>query len=294
MRHVTPASSGAAGARRVLAVLLGVSIALASASSAHAATYALEALFANAGFETGLTGWTYTGAGVNANTYLTNAEWAAGTWSSSSPYTGYTDANLAVYYPGKPWGLNPNITHIDQTCVGCDPDPTVTLNAAIGTNFVGSRQDGYEGHYRRDPSEPAQPSTPTTFIDTNWQLTSGAIAGPFTAGDKFTLTIWANRGRTKQDWGQQNGNTAGSASSLNIRLVGGTYSQQTFDFTSWAKDGQWAFQSITWTLTSSPASIQIQVTAQNKNHHRYVAYDAGPVVTPVKASTWGRIKTLYR
>ena len=206
--------------RRFSAVLLAAAIVLVSAPAANAATYALEALFVNAGFESGLTGWTYTGAGVNANTYLTDPEWAAGTWSSSSPYTGYTDANLAIYYPGKPWGLNPNITHIDQTCVPCDPDPTTTLTAPIGSRFVGSRQDGYEGHYRRDPSEPAQPSTPVAFFDTNWQLTSSAIAGPFTSGDKFTLTIWANRGRTGQDWAQENGNTTGSASSLNVRLVG--------------------------------------------------------------------------
>jgi hypothetical protein len=257
------------------------------APRSHATNYSLAAVFPNAGFESGLTGWSYTGAGVNANTYLTNAEWSAGTWSSSSPF--YTDANLAIYFPGKPWGLNPNITHIDQT--GFPGDPTTVIAAAVGSNFVGSRQDGYEGHYRRAQSEPAQPAG--GFYDTNWQLTSSAIAGPFVSGDTFTLTVWGVRGRLGQDWGANNASTTGSASSLSVRLVGGTYVQAANDFTAWAADGQWASQSMSWQLTSNAASIQIRVTGQNSNHHRFVAYDAGQVPTSTEASTWGQIKALY-
>ena len=259
-----------------------------SSGVASATSYNLESISPNAGFESGLTGWSYTGAGVNANTYLTNAEWSAGTWSSSSPF--YTDANLTGYYPGKPWGLNPAITHIDQT--GIPGDPTVVISAAVSARFVGSRQDGYEGHYRRLGSEPPQPAG--GFYDTNWQLTSGSLTGPFLNGDTFTLVVWGVRGRLNADWSAENANSAGSASTLNIRLLGGSYVAPTVAFTSWAADGQWAYQTCTWQLTSNTPSIQIQVTAQNKNHDRFVAYDAGQAPLPVAPTTWSRIKQLTR
>ena len=118
---------------------------------AEARNYDLESIAPNAGFESGLSGWAYTGAGINANTYLTLAEWSMQTGVSSSPF--YSDANLAIYYPGRPWGLNPAIRHIDQS--GIANDPTATIGAPAGFNFVGVRQDGYEGHYRRLPTEPA-------------------------------------------------------------------------------------------------------------------------------------------
>ena len=273
--------------RRLAAVVLAP-IVLAWAAPASAANYDLCA-YPNAGFDAGgLTGWTYTNPQVNVNTYLTLAEWTAQTWSGSSPF--YTDAQLATFYPGRPWGLNPNITHIDQT--GFAGDPTTTLVAPSGSNFVGSRQDGYEGHYRRDPSEPAQPAG--GFYDTNWQITSGTITGPFNSGDTFTLRVWGNRGRLGEDWAQNNASTPGSASSLNVRLVGGTYAVPAFDFTAWGPDGQWASQVFTWTLTSSAASVRIRVTGQNSNHHRYVAYDACDSATPTARTTWGHIKSFYR
>lgn len=274
--------------RRLVAVV-PAAIVLASATPVFAANYELCASYPNAGFESGgLTGWTYTNPQVNVNTYLTLAEWTAQSWSASSPF--YTDAQLAGFYPGRPWGLNPNITHIDQT--GFAGDPTTTLVAPVGANFAGSRQDGYEGHYRRDASEPAQPAG--GFIDTNWQITSGTIAGPFVSGDTFTLRVWGNRGRLKTDWAQNNANTTGSASTLNVRLVGGTYVTPAFDFTAWGPDGQWAMQVFTWTLTSGVASIRIRVTGQNSNHHRYVAYDACDPTTPAAPTTWGHIKSRYR
>jgi len=258
-----------------------------TSTPALATGYNLDALSPNASFESGLANWNYTGAGVHSDTYLTNAEWSAGTWSSSSPF--YTDANLALYYPGKPWGLNPNITHIAQTGF---PGPTVTIAAPVGTKFVGSRQDGYEGHYRRDQNEPPQPAG--GFYDTNWQLTSSSIAGPFVSGDTFTLIVWGVRGRLNQNWSQENASSAGSASTLTVRLLGGSYLAPTMTFTNWAADGQWAQQTFVWQLTSNTPSIQIQVTAQNKNHDRFVAYDAGMAPTPVESSTWGRIKASYR
>ena len=274
---------------RRLAAVVPAAVVLASAAPAFAANYDLCAIHPNTGFESGgLTGWTYTNPQVNVNTYLTLAEWTAQTWSGSSPF--YTDAQLAAFYPGRPWGLNPNITHIDQT--GFAGDPTTTLIAPVGANFVGSRQDGYDGHYRRDPSEPAQPAG--GFYDTNWQITSGSIAGPFVSGDTFTLRVWGNRGRLKTDWAQNNASSAGSASSLNVRLVGGTYVAPVVDFTAWGPDGQWAMQVFTWTLTSSAASIRIRVTGQNSNHHRYVAYDACDPSTPAAPTTWGYIKSQYR
>jgi len=271
---------------RRAALLLPAFLVLLAPVSALATNYNLDNIAPNPGFESGLTGWSYTGAGVNANTYLTVAEWNAGTWSSSSPF--YTDANLAVYYPGKPWGVNPNITHIDQsTVVG---DPTTVIVAPAGTKFVGSRQDGYEGHYRRAPSEPVQPAG--GFIDTSWQLTSTAITGPFVAGDTFTMLVWGVRGRLRDDWGVPNANTTGSASSLSVRLVGGNYVANTVTFTNWAADGQWASQPFSWTLTSNTPSIQIRFTGQNSNHDRFVAADSGTSPLPVAPTTWSRIKTV--
>src|SRR5262245_11624038 len=104
---------------------------LVCAVPAHATNYDLCTTYLNSGFDSGgLTGWTYTNPQVNVNTYLTLAEWTNQTWTSSSPF--YTDANLALYYPGRPWGLNPNITHVDQT--GFAGDPTTTLVAPVGSN----------------------------------------------------------------------------------------------------------------------------------------------------------------
>jgi hypothetical protein len=274
---------------RRLAAVVPAAIVLATSTPVFAANYDLCAAYPNAGFESGgLTGWTYTNPQVNVNTYLTLAEWTAQTWTSSSPF--YTDAQLATFYPGRPWGLNPNITHIDQT--GFVGDPTTTLVAPVGANFVGSRQDGYDGHYRRAVSEPAQPAG--GFYDTNWQITSGAIAGSFQSGDTFTLRVWGNRGRLGSDWAQNNASSAGSASSLNVRLVGGTYATPAYDFTSWGPDGQWTMQVFTWTLTSSATSVRIRVTGQNSNHNRYVAYDACDPSTPASPTTWGHVKSQYR
>ena len=121
---------------------------------AHATNYNLATIVNNSGFETGLTGWSYTGHTVNATNYLTLSEWSLQTWSASSPF--YSDAALAGYYPGTPWGRDPNITHIDQSTIA--GDPTTVITAPVGSHFIGSRQDGYEGHYRRDVSEPAQPA----------------------------------------------------------------------------------------------------------------------------------------
>jgi len=273
------------GPRMVLGALLLVVV---GALPAHATNYSLPGLLGNIGFESGLTGWSYTGAGVNANTYLTNAEWTAQTWSSSSPF--YTDAALATYYPGRPWGLDPNITHIDQTTVS--GDPTVVITAPAGLHFVGSRQDGYEGHYRRLGSEPPQP--PGGFYDTNFQLTSVVVNGPFLAGDTFTLTVRGVRGRLWQDWSQENASSPGSASSLNVRLTGGTFVTPAFDFTNWAADGNWASQAMTWQLQANAASIRVVVTCQNKNHSRFVAVDLNhePTVR-TDQKTWGAIKALY-
>lgn len=258
-----------------------------AAGSAHAASYNLSGMLTNAGFESGLTNWNYTGAGVNPNTYLTNAEWAAQSWSSSSPF--YTDAALAGYYPGRPWGHDPNITHIDQTGF---PDVTTVISAPSGAHFVGSRQDGYEGHYRRHSSEPAQPAG--GFYDTNFQLTSINIPGTFLSGDTFTLTVWAVRGRTKQDWAQNNASSAGSASSLSARLAGGTFVTPSFNFTNWGNDGVWASQTFTWTLQSNTSNIRIVLTGQNSNHHRFVAADIEWEDTlPTEQKTWGGIKALY-
>jgi hypothetical protein len=259
-----------------------------AAFPAHATNHPIESLLGNAGFESGLTGWSYTGAGVNPNTYLTNAEWSAQSWASSSPF--YTDAALAGYYPGKPWGLNPNITHIDQSTVA--GDPTVVIGAPSGSNFVGSRQDGYEGHYRRDPSEPAQPAG--GFYDTNFQLTSVVITGSFLAGDTFSLTVWGVRGRLRQDWGVPNANTPGSASTLSVRLTGGTFVTPAVNFANWSADGNWASEQFTWQLTANTSSIRVVLTCQNSNHDRFVATDfnSQPPLGTSK-TTWGAIKALY-
>jgi hypothetical protein len=225
---------------------------------------------------------------VNPNTYLTGAEWSPQSWSASSPF--YTDAALAAYYPGKPWGVDPDITHIDQS--GFPGDPTTVITGAEGAHFVGSRQDGYEGHYRRDPSEPAQPSG--GYYDTNFQLTSEVISGSFHAGDTFTFKVWGVRGRVGQDWGQQNASSAGSASKLSARLTGGTFQTASFDFTNWAADGNWAYQIFTWQLTANTSSVRVVVTGQNHNHSRFVAVDCHwePTVS-TERSTWGAVKALY-
>ena len=273
--------------RALSLMVLGVCLAVLGGQSAQAAQYDLLGLFPNANFESGLTGWNYTGAGVNANTYLTSAEWSGQTWSASSPF--YTDAQLAAYYPGKPWGLDPNITHIDQT--GVTGDPTTTITAAVGAHFVGSRQDGYDGHYRRDVSEPAQPDG--GYFDTSFQLTSIPISGSFQAGDIFTLTVWGMRGRLRQDWGTPNASTPGSASKLTARLTGGTFQTAIFEFTNWAADGNWAMQVFSWQLQSSTSSIRIVITGQNQNHDRFVAVDLGMATVGTQPATWGTIKGLY-
>ena len=98
-----------------------------------------------------------------------------------------------------------------------------------------------------------------------------------------------------EDWSQNNASSPGSASSLRVQLVGGTYTPAAAqDFTAWSADGQWGSQVLTWTLTSNVASIRIRVTGQNSNHHRYVAYDACGAPTPTHSSTWGQIKVIYR
>ena len=276
------ANASVAGAATVL--LAGL-----SAGSAQAATYNLNvALLSNASFESGLTGWGYSGQAVNTNTYLTNLEWANQTWTSSSPFAGYTDAFLAANYPGKPWGLNPNVTHIDQSTIA--GDPTTVIGAAIGSNFVGSRQDGYEGHCLVGGSV-APCNTPTAFYDTNFQIYQ-AIAGSFAIGDQFSLTIWGNRGRLNADWSQENANTTGNAS----RITAAVCSQSTLSnpcasaavqtFTNWGSDGQWTSQTLTWTLTAANAAgLRVQLTGINANHDRYVALDLGSPV-PVPAAVW--------
>jgi hypothetical protein len=268
-------------------IVLGFCLVLLGGRPAQATQYDLTGLFANASFESGLGCWSYTGAGINV-TYLTNAEWNAQTWSTSSPF--YTDAQLAIYYPGKPWGLDPNITHIDQT--GVPDDPTTTITAAAGMHFIGSRQDGYDGHYRRDASEPVQPDG--GYYDTNFQLTSDPINGSFQSGDTFILTVWGVRGRLRQDWATPNASTPGSASKLTARLTGGTFQTASFDFTNWAADGRWAMQVFTWQLQASTSSISIVITGQNQNHDRFVAVDLGLPPVSVQPSTWGLIKELFR
>lgn len=268
---------------------VGVCLAVLGGQPAQAAQYNLLSLLGNAGFESGLTGWTYTGVGVNPTSYLTATEWSGQTWSGSSPF--YTDALLGTYYPGRPWGLDPNLTHIDQT--GVAGDPTVTIVAAAGLHFVGSRQDGYEGHYRRDPGEPAQPAGGT--YDTNFQLTSDPITGSFLSGDTFVLTVWGVRGRLRQDWATPNASSVGSASKLTARLTGGTFQAAVFDFTAWAPDGNWASQTFTWQLNSNASSIRLVLTGQNQNHDRFVAADIGDgPVTDTQSRSWGAIKGLYR
>src|SRR4029450_5463741 len=127
----------------VLAALVGVVGLFGLPARAAAAAYDLAALIANIGFESGLAGWTYTGNTVNANTYLTTTEWSTDFWASSSPF--YTAAQRPAFYPGQPWGLNPDITPVQQS--GGPVDPGGVIGAAVGNNFVGSRQDGYEGNY---------------------------------------------------------------------------------------------------------------------------------------------------
>lgn len=270
------------------AALVAVCLVTLGVLPTHAAVYNLATMVGNSGFETGLTGWSYTGDTVNATTYLTASEWSTQTWSTSSPF--YSDAALAGYYPGTPWGRDPNITHIDQT--GVAGDATTVITAPLGLHFVGSRQDGYEGHYRRDVSEPAQPAGGD--YDTNFQLTSAAVSRSFLAGDTFTLTVYAVRGRTGQDWAQQNASTTGSASELSVRLSGGTFVTPLFNFTNWAADGVWASQTFTWQLSANTSSIRLLVTGQNHNHHRFVAADLDwqPTV-PTRPSTWGGVKALY-
>jgi hypothetical protein len=276
--------------RVVLPVVLCLCFVLLGVRTARAVDYDLEDLLPNLSFESGLTGWSYTGAGVNPDTYLTDDEWSVQTWSASSPF--YSDAELATYYPGQPWGLDPDITHIDQS--GVVGDPTVTITAAVGSHFVGSRQDGYEGHYRRDPSEPPQPSG--GFYDTSFQLTTDSTAGSFQTGDTFTIRLWGLRGRLRQDWGVPNANSPGSASILRARLTGGTFSVGNINFTAWdgMPDGNWYWQDLTWTLESDTASIRLVITARNQNHDRFVAVDSGTPSSPVESATWGTIKALYR
>lgn len=273
---------------RPAAALAACCIIALGALPARAANYNLATMVTNSGFETGLTGWSYSGAGVNPTTYLTASEWSTQTWSSSSPF--YSDALLATYYPGTPWGRDPNITHIDQT--GVPGDATVVITAPNGTHFVGTRQDGYEGHYRRHPSEPAQPAG--GVYDTNFQLTSAQVSRTFLAGDTFTLTVWAVRGRTGQDWAQQNASSAGSASEVSVRLTGGTFVTPLFSFTNWAADGVWASQTFNWTLSSNTSNVRVVLTGQNHNHHRFVSADLDwqPTV-PTQQSTWGQVKALY-
>jgi len=273
--------------RYLLSAVLMLCFSILYGLPAQAAQYDLANLFANAGFESGLSGWSYTGAGVNPNTYLTNAEWSGQTWSASSPF--YSDAQLATYYPGKPWGLDPNIIHIDQT--GVPGDPTKTITASVGAHFIGSRQDGYDGHYRRDAGEPAQPDG--GYFDTNFQLTSNPITGSFQSGDILTLTMWGVRGRLRQDWGTPNASTAGSASKLTARLTGGTFQTASFEFTNWAADGIWGMQTFTWQLQSNASSIRIVITGQNQNHDRFVAVDLGVAPVSTEPMTWGAIKHLY-
>jgi hypothetical protein len=263
----------------------GVALAL-SAGSAQAATYNLNLLLANPGFESGLTSWSYSGQSVNANTYLTGpaagTEWANQTWTSSSPFAGYTDAFLAATYPGKPWGSNPNITHIDQT--GPAGDPTTVIAAAVGSGFVGSRQDGYQGHCLTGGSACG---AQTAFYDTNFQIYQ-AIVGTFNVGDVFNLTIWGDRGKLRQDWGSANGSSdilaaVCSQSNLNNPCSSGTVQS----FTSWAANGQWASQTLSWTLGSVAASqdIRVQITGRNSDHDTFVAVDLGSPV-PVPAAVW--------
>ena len=243
---------------------------------ASAAAFDLANLIPNIGFESGLAGWTYSGACVNANTYLTNAEWTAQSWSSSSPYAGYTDAQLAIYYPGQPWGLTPDITHVQQT--GGPLDPGGVINAAVGTNFVGSRQDGYAGHYLTGGA----PEPPTAFYDTNFQLRID-LAQSFSIGDTFSLTVWGNRGRLRDDYGAING-----SSELTFRLIGEAGASDfnvLCTFTAWGVDGAWASQPCNWVLDRNVTSLRLQVTGQNHNHDRYVAVDMGSLAVVPEPSS---------
>jgi hypothetical protein len=248
-------------------------------ASAQAASYNLNLILANPGFESGLTSWSYSGHIVNANTYLTTSEWAAQNWSSSSPF--YSDAQLATLYPGKPWGANPAITHIDQGAPG--GDPTTVIAAAIGSGFVGSRQNGYQGHCISAGSACGPASA---FYDTNFQIYQ-TITGSFAVGDIFSLTIWGNRGRLTS------GSSAGSselraAVCSQSNLNNPCSSSLVQSFTNWSTDGQWTSQTLNFTLTSVAASqdIRVQLTGINSNHDRYVAVDLGAQAVPVPAAVW--------
>lgn len=246
--------------------------------------YNLDLLLTNAGFESGLAAWSYSGAGVNPDTYLTNHEWSAQTWSNSSPF--YSDAQLSSYYPGQPWGPNPDITHIDQSTVA--GDPTTWIVAPVGLGFVGSRQDGYAGHYLTGGG----PDTPPSFYDTNLQLRQD-VAGSFAAGDVFTLTVWGVRGRLNGDWSTENANTSGSASRLRAALSRQTGANSfaaadVQEFTNWSSDGQWAVQTFRWTLTSPTTyGVRLQLTGSNHNHDRFYAFDIGQIPEPTALALIG-------
>ncbi len=246
-------------------------------SVAAQSVHNLDFLLTNPGFESGLAGWAYSGASVNPNTYLTDAEWNAQSWASSSPF--YSDSQLATYYLGRPWGLNPDITHIDQS--GVPGDLTTILAAAVGLNFVGSRQDGYSGHYLTGGG----PGTPVTYYDTNFQLQQ-SVAGAFAAGDEFTLTLWSTRGRLNGDWGTENASSDGSASRLRVGLSRQTglnafSAPDVLEFTNWGVDGQWAWQTFRWTLSQATSyGVRLQITGINQNHDRFVAVDMGLIPEP--------------
>lgn len=257
-----------------------------SAGSAQAASYNLNLLLTNSGFESGgLTGWSYSGQAVSTTTYLTGpgagTEWTNEAFTSSSPY--YTDAQLAINYPGRPWGLDPNITHIDQT--GPVGDPTTVIAAANGSSFVGSRQDGYAGHCTVGGNPPPC-NTGTAFYDTNFQIYQ-AIVGTFNVGDTFSLTVYANRGKLRQDWGSANTSSdiraaVCSQSNLNNPCSSGTVQS----FVGWAANGQWSSYQFQWTLGAAAASndIRVQLTGINSDHDTFAVLDLHPV--PVPGAVW--------
>ena len=245
-------------------------------------TYDLSTLLSNPGFESGLIGWNYDPA--NTDNYLTATEWDTGTWNNSSPF--YTDAELATYYPGNPWGLNPSITHVQQS-TGTS-GPTTPIDAAVGSSFVGSRQDGYAGHCQTGGSACGPQEAD---YDTNFRLNSDSfnnMGSGFSAGDVLTLTVWAVRGRLNADWEEDNNSSELRAFLLGGNIVAGgqptgVSNTARRDFT-FGTDGIWASETFTWTLADSATDLTLRLTGLNSNHDRYVAVDLGPV--PVPAAVW--------
>jgi hypothetical protein len=251
------------------------------AGPVQAASYNLNFLLSDPSFEGGGAGWLSSGHLVNANTYLTNTEATTQNWASSSPFPGYTNAFLAATYPGRPWGINPNITHINQSTV--TGDVTAVIAAPAGSNFIGSRQDGYQGHCLNGGSACG---SQTAYYDTNFQAYQ-IIVGTFNVGDTFTLTMWGNRGRLRQDWSSANTSSSLSAAVCSQSNLNNPCSSSLVQaYTGWLANGQWNAQTFTFTLGSVASSkdIRVQITGQNSGHDTFVAADIAAV--PVPGAVW--------